>query len=345
MKPYPLITEPILKEKVWGGRRLTEIGKRLPEGVKFGESWEVADLFSTSADGAGGDAAHSPIANGEMQGLTIRDAVIAMGANLMGHVPLTADGGFPLLAKYLDAAENLSVQVHPSPAYAEAHPGAHLKTESWYVVDAAPGATIYRGVRPGVTRESFARAISDGTVAELLVGVPAHRGDVHHLPSGTVHALGAGVLVAEVQTPSDTTFRVFDWNRGGSAGGGGAGGGRRLHVEEALQCIDFEPGDAAPTRSDGSDRFPLVSTPFYELSEVRGVGDSEREIDTSADAPVVWMVLHGAGRLEPLDAGDFDPTPFHAGTTIIIPARMDGFRAVFERDTTVLDARLPIPVS
>lgn len=330
MKAYPLVTEPILKEKVWGGRRLEALGKALPEGLKIGESWELADLLATSADGGGGDAAHSPIANGEMRGLTIHDAVRAMGSNLVGHLPLTPDGGFPLLAKYLDAEENLSVQVHPSPGYAAAHPEAHLKTETWYVVDAAPGAVIYRGVKPGVTRDRFAKAIEAGTVEGDLVAVPAHAGDVHHLPSGTVHALGAGVVVAEVQTPSDTTFRVYDWGREG----------RRLHVGEALECIDFTASEIGPARGDGSARCPLVSTAHYELSEVRAVGDSEREIDTREDAPVVWMVVHGAGRLESLDDA-FEPVEFETGTSVVIPALLDGVRALFARDTTALEVRFP----
>jgi mannose-6-phosphate isomerase len=220
------------------------------------------------------------------------------------------------------------VQVHPSEAYAAAHPEAHLKTETWYVVDAAPGALIYRGVTPGVTREALARSIDAGTVEESLVAIPAHPGDVHHLPSGTLHALGAGVVVAEVQTPSDTTFRVFDWGREG----------RRLHVDEALQCVDFTPSAVTPARSDGSARCRLVATPHYELSEVRADGDSEREIDTREDAPVIWMVIRGEGRLDSVDGG-FEPVEFGVGSTIVIPAHIDGLRAVFERDTAALEVR------
>ncbi len=332
MKPYPLVLEPILKEKVWGGRRLASLGKTLPEGVPIGESWELADLASTSVDGGGGDAARSRIANGEMRGLTIHDAIVAMGPNLMGHLGLSGAGGFPLLAKYLDASDNLSVQVHPSASYAASHEDAHLKTESWYVVEAEPGAVIYRGVRPGVTRESFARAIESGGVEELLESVPVRAGEAHHMPSGTVHALGAGVVVAEVQTPSDTTFRVHDWGRTG----------RALHVEAALACIDFGGrAGAAAIRGDGSERATLVRSEHYELREVRGLGDSEREIDTHEDAPVVWMVLRGGGRLESLEDA-FGDVRFETGTTLIVPARLDGVRAVFERDTTALEVRFPV---
>lgn len=332
MKPYPLVTEPILKEKVWGGRRLASLAKPLPDDdAPIGESWELADLASTSADGAGGDAAHSLIANGEMQGLTLPEGVRAMGANLLGRLRLTRNAGFPILAKYLDAHENLSVQVHPSPAYAQANPEAHLKTESWYVVDAAPGAKIYRGVKPGVTRDAFARAIENGTVADHLIAIDARPGDAHHLPSGTVHALGAGVLVAEVQTPSDTTFRVFDWGRAG----------RTLHVGPALECIDFAPHDATPIRANGADRCTLVSTPHYTLSEVRGLGDTERAFELPGDAPVLWMVIRGAGRLAS-NVDRFEPVHFEAGTTILLPAALNPFDTVFERDTTILETTFPL---
>lgn len=330
MKPYPLMFEPILKEKVWGGRRLALLGRELPEGAKVGESWEIADLGSTSASGGGGGEARSVIANGEMRGLTLADAIRAWGANLMGSVRLSVEGGFPLLVKYLDAGENLSVQVHPSAAYAARHPGSHLKTESWYVVDAAPGAVIYKGMKPGVTREGFASRLASGALVDDLVAVPVQRGDVHHLPSGTVHALGAGVMVAEVQTPSDTTFRVYDWGRTG----------RELHVEAALECIDFSGrGPAGAVRSDGSARCGLGSTPFYALSEVRLLGGDEMVLDTPEDGPIVWMVLEGEGRLE--CTGDaFAPLELARGATVLLPATLATGRITIDRDMRVLEARL-----
>ncbi|MEM8834899.1 MAG: type I phosphomannose isomerase catalytic subunit [Planctomycetota bacterium] len=335
MKPYPLTLRSILKPKVWGGRRLTSLGKQFPNGEQIGESWELADLGATSADGGGGGEARSVIANGPMRGITLANAINAMGSNLMGSLRLSADGGFPLLVKFIDARENLSVQVHPSAEFAAANPGAHLKTESWYVVDAQPGSKIYKGVRAGTTREEFAEAIRENRVEELMLSVEARSGDFHHLPSGTCHALGAGVLLAEVQTPSDTTFRVYDWGRTD----------RTLHVDEALACIEFGPperleairNDRIP---DGADRFKLVETEHYVLWEGKALGRSERVIDTHEDKPVVWMCLDGGGRLESTD-GSFEPVPFEAGATTLIPARLDDVTAVFERDSTVLTTRFP----
>ncbi len=257
--PYPLLLRPVLMPKVWGGDRLARFGKAVKSGEKIGESWELADLGATSASGAGGGAVRSVIENGPLAGKTIHDAIALWGDAMLPRAALTKDGNFPLLIKFLDAQENLSVQVHPSPAYAAAHPEAHLKTECWYVLDAAPGSVIYKGVKPGVTRAVFERALRSGDgsgVVALMEAVPAMVGECHNLPSGTVHALGAGVLVAEVQTPSDTTFRVYDWGRSG----------RELHIEQAMECIEWgqAPGavEAAAMRAEG------LRTEFFGVTVV-----------------------------------------------------------------------------
>lgn len=334
MKPYPLFLEPILKEKVWGGRLLERLDKNLPPNANIGESWELADLPSTSADGAGGEAARSVVAHGEMRGLTLSEAITAMGVNLMGSLRMSKQGGFPLLLKYLDARENLSVQVHPSPAYAAANPGSHLKTESWYVVDAEPGAKIYKGLRAGLTRDSFAQRVKTGQVVEDLIAFPARPGDFHHLPSGTLHALGAGVLVAEVQTPSDTTFRVFDWGRTG----------RALHIDQALACIDFAGRPAPPLNSGGAARAELVRTPFYSVVEINQRADVVFPIENfpspPTGGPMVWMVMRGAGLISS-SSGHFRDAPFQRGDTILFPAAMDGAKCTFTRDTTLLEIRFP----
>lgn len=336
MTPYPLILEPIFKEKVWGGRRLERLGKHLPSDALVGESWELADLPETAVEGGGGGEARTRIANGEMRGLTVADAILALGLNLMGSLRCTAEGGFPLLVKYLDARDNLSVQVHPSPAYAAAHPGAHLKTESWYVLDAEPGSVIYKGIRQGVTREKFRADLERGAaVVDDLIAVPARAGDFHHLPSGTCHALGAGVMVAEVQTPSDTTFRVYDWGRKG----------RTLHVEQALECIHFgPPARQAAVRGDGSPRCTLVETDFYSIFQLSLPGGAEAILENSPPfpkgGPMVWMVIRGAGRIEH-PAGRFSPVEFATGTTLLFPASMDESLYAITRDATILEVRFP----
>lgn len=317
----PLTFSPLLLQKVWGGDRLARFGKAVAPGDTIGESWELADLASTSASGAGGGAAESVIAAGPLAGKTLHDAVKLWGADLLGSAspPDTRhpipDTRFPLLVKYLDARENLSVQVHPSIAYARAHPGAHIKTECWYILDAAPGAVIYKGVKPGVTRASFEKHLRTGDGAGVLndlEAVPARVGDMHNLPSGTVHALGAGVVVAEVQTPSDTTFRVYDWGRVG----------RELHVEQALECITFAPARDATRRPDAASHARLVTTGFFTVDELRvGAHPSELLGAETPARPVVLLSLHGSSRIEHT-AGAYPPLDVPAGTTVLIPASL-----------------------
>ncbi len=349
VQPYPLICEPILMSKVWGGRRLGALGKKLPpEGgtdAMIGESWELADLGATSASGGGGQAARSVIANGALAGKTINDACKLWGAAMLGDVKPTPAGNFPLLVKFLDAREHLSVQVHPSIAYCKEHPEAHLKTECWYIMAATPGAVIFKGVKPGVTRELFERALREpGTqgagVVQLMESVPAVVGECHNLPSGTVHALGAGVLVAEVQTPSDTTFRVYDWAKEyGRAG-------RELHVPQSLACISWErardatrfgkgigeTGDPRVTR--------LVSTGYFEVDEIR-LGAGEKlglAQEGTAARPQVVMVLAGGASVESDDAG-FASAGLKLGETALIPAGITGrARVVAGSATTLLRA-------
>ena len=211
-------------------------------------------------------------------------------AAILGRCSPSVDGGFPLLVKLLDARENLSVQVHPDPAYAAAHPESHLKTESWVILEAEPGAVIYKGIREGVTPQQFADAIADGTVIDLLITVPAKAGECHDLPSGTCHALGAGVLVAEVQTPSDTTFRVFDWGRTD----------RTLHIDAALQCIEFAP--AAPITEptifelEGLRTSLLSHTDFYAIERLDAINTCQVPVDPGG-APEVLMTIAGEASL------------------------------------------------
>lgn len=348
--PYPIVCEPILMSKVWGGRRLAALGKKLPpEGSKdalIGESWELADLGATSASGGGGQAARSIIRNGPLAGKTINDALKLWGQDLLGQIKPTAGGNFPILIKFLDAKEHLSVQVHPSVAYCRSHPEAHLKTECWYIMAAEPGSVIFKGVKPGVTRADFERALREpGTqgagVVALMESVPAVVGECHNLPSGTVHALGAGVLVAEVQTPSDTTFRVYDWAKEyGRAG-------RELHVEQSLKCIAWEQARDATRFGKGIGASTphatrLVSTGFFEVDEVR-LAKGERFALAEAGAtprPQVLMVLRGGANIATnAGATSAGATAMKLGETGLVPASVvAGCELIADEASTLLRA-------
>ena len=219
---YPLMFHPRFKERVWGGRRLeTLYGKTLPPDVPIGESWEIADRP--------GD--ESVIANGPLAGRTLRDLMIERAPDVLGDAAPAADGRFPLLCKILDARQKLSLQVHPPDR------ARHLgdpKTEMWYIADAGPGAELFVGLKRGVTRATFEGALGSGRVADCFHRVDVTSGDVMFLPSGRVHAIGAGLVIYEIQQNSDTTFRVYDWDRVGLDGKP-----RELHVPQSLESIDF----------------------------------------------------------------------------------------------------------
>jgi mannose-6-phosphate isomerase len=228
MTLYPLTFKPILKERVWGGRNLESLyHKPLPPGVPIGESWEISDRP--------GDV--SIIANGPLAGRDLHWLMENHAAELLGPGHNKSER-FPLLIKILDAQEKLSLQVHPPPDKAQ-QLGGEPKTEFWYVADAAPGAELFVGLKQGVTRPEFERKIKDGTVADCVHQIAVEKGDAMFLPSGRVHALGAGNVIFEIQQNSDTTYRVFDWNRVGLDGKP-----RELHIAQSLASInfnDFEP--------------------------------------------------------------------------------------------------------
>jgi mannose-6-phosphate isomerase len=234
---YPLIFQPVFKERVWGGRRLAQLyHKPLPPGVPIGESWEISDRP--------GDA--SVIANGPLAGKDLSWLMARYSLDLLGR-PSSPSERFPLLVKILDAQDTLSLQVHP-PAAKAAELGGQPKTEMWYIADAAPGAALYAGLKRGVTRADFERNLQAGAVAKCFHRLDVHVGDAMFLPSGRVHALGGGLVVFEIQQNSDTTYRVFDWNRLGLDGKP-----RQLHVPQSLASIDFNdfepallPGSFAP---------------------------------------------------------------------------------------------------
>ena len=319
MSLYPLKFKPRFVEKMWGGRKIeTVLGKPLPPGKPIGESWELYDFPPGVVDDSA-DWISAEIANGPLTGRTLHWVVGEFGKSLTGDVPLAPQGQFPILIKFLDAKEDLSVQVHPPKEYADAHAGAHLKSEAWYIVQNDPAARILKGLRPGVTRESFQQSIDRGESDQLIRSIPVKPGHCHYLPSGTVHALGAGILVAEVQTPSDTTFRVFDFNRVDPS----TGKQRTLHVKQAMECIDFSgKNDPPQPRSHVAGLFTtvsrLVTSPYFKLEKVRMTEGIEEPVPY--DQPVVWVVLEGSAEVR-VD-GMKEPTRFTRGETVLLPAEM-----------------------
>ncbi len=312
MKLYPLKFKAIFKERIWGGQAFkTYFGKDIPAG-NIGESWELADLPEDKSE----------IVNGPLAGKTIDQVIAEFPEEITGdenYVP-----PFPLLIKILDAQDVLSVQVHPDEEACKRSGKGDPKTECWYIIDAADGAAIYKGLKPGTTKEQFKQAIEDGTTADLLEKVEVKVGDCHFLPSGTIHAIGEGLLIAEIQQPSDTTYRVFDWNRLDDHGNG-----RQLHVEDSLESIHFDPsGDNLSVESVGR----LADADEFKVDKGHEAGDSQLLL--SPGQMKVLIFITGAGTIEGQGTEAVD---FVKGDTMLIPASYEGV-IKFAEDTQYLIA-------
>jgi mannose-6-phosphate isomerase len=319
---YPLRFQPILRRYIWGGRRLeTSLGKPLPPGDDWAESWEIADRGTD----------RSIVTSGPLAGRTLHELLGRCGRDLLGrHHP---QPHFPLLLKFLDAAQTLSVQVHPNDAQAaRLDPPDSGKTEAWVVIEAAPGSTIYAGLKPGVDRDQLSASIRAEKCDECLNVLPVSSGDCIFLPAGTLHALGAGVLAVEIQQSSDTTFRLFDWNRVGPDGRP-----RALHIDQGLDVVDFARGPVMPQRPQPTDR-PQV-TRLVECDKfVWDRLDFDAPLSIGGDDRChILTVLQGAVQME----GNPVESAITCGTTTLLPASLGQVLLHPQSQTILLDAYLP----
>jgi mannose-6-phosphate isomerase len=318
----PLRFEPFLRPMVWGGRRLEWLGKRPPAGATYGESWEVSDH----------PLHRSVVAAGPFAGRTLHDLMQAYPEALPARA--APRPVFPWLIKFLDAADWLSVQVHPDDDQAsELCPGEGGKTEVWFVLDAAPDSRIYAGLLPGVDEAALRKALAQGKAAECLHAFAPRPGDCVFLPAGTVHAVGGGVLFAEVQQTSDATFRLYDWDRRDAQGKT-----RSLHVEESMACIDWKRGPVDPIRANEDARSqPLVSCPFFNLVYEAHAGPSRCP---EGDRLQALLVLGGEGILE----APWGAERLTAWQVWVFPGGMTPANLRPERTLRVLRVSLPDPV-
>jgi mannose-6-phosphate isomerase len=317
---YPLTFQPIFKERVWAGRNLERLyGKQLPAGAVIGESWEISDRP--------GD--ESLVANGPLTGKSLRWLVENYRHDLLGNAKLEA-GRFPLLIKLLDARDVLSLQVHP-PAHKAAELHGEPKTEMWFIAEADPGAQLHVGLKRGVARADFERKITDGSVAECFHQVPVRAGDAMFLPSGRVHAIGAGLVIFEIQQNSDTTYRVFDWNRVGLDGQP-----RELHVAQSLASIDFndfEPAliSAEETAGPNFRSRLLVNDPLFRVEQF--TIQSPEAIKLPGSLMQIIGVVTGEVRV-----GDSGPA-LRAGEFCLLPACLPSMELLGSPGTQFLRAQ------
>lgn len=317
---YPLVFQPIFKERVWGGRELERLfAKALPRDKAIGESWEISDRP--------GD--ESVVANGKFAGKTLRRLMEQFPREILGHVRPAAGGRFPVLCKILDARDKLSLQVHP-PAAKALELNGEPKTEMWLIADAAPGAELYVGLKRGVSRADFEKRIAEGTVAGCFHRVTVRAGDAMFLPSGRVHAIGGGLVIFEIQQNSDTTYRVFDWNRPGLDGKP-----RALHVAESLASInfnDFEPALVeSEFSSDGNNRSrPLVRDRLFNVDNVE-MTRGAKEVLKPGKLQILAVVRGSLAAQSGADA-----VTLAAGQFCLVPAELKQTELIAKTGTSLL---------
>lgn len=311
----PILFEPLAMERVWGGHRFeTLLGKSIPHGTPIGELWEMVDR----------PEAQSVVHNGSLKGATLHELWMNHRAKVFGkRQESNPSPRFPLLIKLLDARERLSVQVHP-PASRAAELCGEVKTECWYFLHASPGAAIYAGLKKGVTRETFETALGKGSVEETLHRAPVNTGESIFIPSGRLHAIGEGLVIVEVQQNSDTTYRVFDWNRNGLDGKP-----RELHLKESMASIDFE--DFEPALNPASAAI-VAECPYFHVEKFQLPSPSQAgEKDDFSIMTCLSGEMECAGSL--VKPGGFMLIPASQEKITLIP------RA---QETTFLKTRLPV---
>lgn len=329
-KLYPLRFEPIYRRYLWGGRNFaTVLGRSLDEGQdyaeNYAESWEIVDH--------GND--QSTVLAGPLTGTTLHTLVEEYGSELLGrHSPQQAlQKRFPLLFKFLDAQKNLSLQVHPNDQQAQKLDPPDLgKTEAWVVLAAEPGSKVYAGLKPGVDREQLAQHATTGIVDQCVHQFEPRAGDCLLLEAGTVHAVGAGLLIAEIQQSSDTTYRLFDWNRLGTDGQP-----RELHIEQSLATIDFARGPVSaqipqPTGTPGCER--LVECNKFILDRWQ---TAEPFTCGGDDRCHLLAIVEGTAKL----AGDMAEAPFQKGCSALLPASCGTTEIRPQGRVVVLDMVMP----
>jgi len=329
---YPLRFEPLFRRYIWGGRRLETVLQKPIGNQAAAESWEIVDH---------GDD-QSVVKFGDLAGQSLRQLIEKYGEGLLGvnvakqvssdTVPAYLQNRFPLLLKFLDANRHLSIQVHPDDAFgATLDPPDLGKTEAWYVMAAEPGAKIYAGLKPGVDRADFETAVADGKTEDVMHSFEPAVGDCVFIPAGTMHAIGQGLLIAEIQQASDTTFRVYDWGRLGVDGNS-----RPLHIEQSVAATDFTRGPVQPTvaKKVGANAEELVNCDKFvmrrhRLNEATTIGGDGKFRILAVTAGAVAVQDDPSGR------------PLGLGETMLLPASLPLLDLTPEGDVEMLEIFVP----
>jgi mannose-6-phosphate isomerase len=326
MKPlYPIRFRPVLKETLWGGNALRErFSKKSPSGARIGESWEITGMSDES----------SMVVNGYLKGNTLEEISEVYMDELLGESVYERYGTeFPLLIKIIDANDRLSIQVHPDDRLAEERHHAWGKTEMWYILDAKPGAVIYTGFRRKITREEYLERLAAKTLEEIINITPVRAGDAFFIPAGMVHAIGAGVMLAEIQQTSDVTYRIFDWDRTDASGKP-----REMHTALALDAINFNLDSSNLIRREPelNKTVLLAESQYFHTSLIRF--DSPIIKDYSlTDSFVIYICTGSMAVIECFGHRE----EIRAGETLLIPASADSVIIIPQGTATLLEVFVP----
>lgn len=296
----PIKLSPAFKDYLWGGRKLVTDFNKKCDYDKVAESWEL----STHKDGS------SIICGGDLDGMLFSEYVDKYGAEVLGTNAFKFDF-FPILIKFIDAKDNLSIQVHPDDEYALKNEGEYGKTEMWYILDCEDGAGLYYGFQKEISKEEFLERIKNNTILEVLNRVSVKKGDVFFIESGTVHAIGSGIVICEIQQNSNTTYRVYDYDRRDKNGNA-----RELHIEKAAEVSQLKP---AKPRNNFSDSETLAECKYFKVKKAIINGSRNFEIDDSCFVSVI--VTDGDGTLNINDSN----ISLTKGDSIFIPAQQGTF--------------------
>lgn len=322
---YPLTFKTIFKDKLWGGQKIkTVLGKDFGELPNCGETWEIS--------GVKGNV--SVVDTGELAGRSLRDLIAEYKGRLVGNRVYEKFGDeFPLLVKFIDANDDLSIQVHPDDKLAKQRHDSFGKTEMWYIMQSDPGSTLITGFNQEVTRELYQKSFNEGKLTDILNREEAEAGDVFFLPAGRVHTIGKGLLLAEIQQTSDVTYRIYDFDRKDAEGNT-----RELHVEAALDAIDYKFYDEYKTNYSpvGDELVDVVSCEYFDTRKMALTTPMSRDF-SEVDSFVIVVVVEGAGSME-TEAGSID---VKAGQALLIPAELKGVTYLPNAELTVLEAVVP----
>ncbi|HOU97803.1 MAG TPA: mannose-6-phosphate isomerase [Bacteroidales bacterium] len=318
---YPIHFKPIIFERIWGGKKLrTLLGKEIGKIENAGESWEISAV----------EGAESIVENGILAGNTLSEITEVYMSDLVGEKVYEQFGEeFPLLIKFIDANDVLSIQVHPNDTLAKERHHAYGKTEMWYVIDAEPDAYVISGFKRDISQDEYLTYLHAGNVDELMNKVPAKQGDVFFIPAGRVHAIGKGVFLAEIQQTSDVTYRIFDWNRVDKNGNP-----RELHTEEALDAIDFKKTSEVKQVYEDIKNKPvnLVDCSYFTVNLLHIDKPIEREYEL-IDSFKILMLVSGKAVIT-YQGNDFS---MEEGRTVLVPASFEEITIVPKERCKILE--------